>query len=295
MTSKISVIIPFYSNIDWLFEAIESVLNQTYQDFEIIIVNDGSPEVDTDLIDKFCNNNKIKYFRKSNGGPASARNYGLKKATGKYIAFLDSDDIWDPNKLEKQVAFMEANSAIWSQHSYFTFDSTMKKSHIVNTADLKGDVTALLFSSFNAQTSCFMVLREVLIKNNILFPIDMRYGEDNWFYYQLSERFPLYSIDEVLSGYRLRGTNAGNDIIVQFESRIIFYNKIKDKTRMSRFLNLNYKVCQLHYKLYLILSKFIFKKQKSKQLLAKYLYLIPWIGFKMEKTRIIRIKRMNLK
>lgn len=295
MAKKISVIIPFYSNVKWLLEAIDSVLSQSYQDFEIIIVNDGSPEVDTDVINKSRNNNKIKYFKKSNGGPSSARNYGLKNATGKYVAFLDSDDIWHPNKLQKQVEFMEANSAIWSQHSYFTFDSTKEKTHIVNTVDLQGDVTSLLFSSFNAQTSCFMVLREVLMENNILFPIDMRYGEDNWFYYQLSKRFPLYSIDEVLSGYRLRGTNAGNDIIVQFESRIIFYNKIKAETCISNFLRVIYKVCKLNYNLYLILSKLFLKKQKSKQLLAKYLYLLPWIGFKIEKIRIIRSKRESLK
>ena len=101
---KVSVIIPFYNGITRLSEAVQSAINQTYNNLEIIIVNDGSPEDVSDFLEKYGDD--IKYFYKENGGPASARNFAIQKATGDYIAFLDSDDIWLPTKTEKQIQFI---------------------------------------------------------------------------------------------------------------------------------------------------------------------------------------------
>ena len=101
----VSVIIPFYSQLNWLYEAIESVLAQTYPIHEIILIDDRSKENLTTILEKY--GNKVKYVRQKNEGPATARNNGIRMATGDYIAFEDSDDIWLPTKIEKQVAFME--------------------------------------------------------------------------------------------------------------------------------------------------------------------------------------------
>ena len=87
---EVSVIIPFYAGVDWLSEAVDSVLLQTFKDYEIIVVNDGSPENMTEFLTQYSN--KIKYIKKENGGPSTARNVGIDAAIGKYIAFLDSDD-----------------------------------------------------------------------------------------------------------------------------------------------------------------------------------------------------------
>ena len=99
MNKKVSVIIPFYSRLDWLYEAIESVLAQTYPIHEIILVNDGSKEDLTEFLDKY--GKRIIYLKQENAGPAAARNNGIRRATGDYIAFEDSDDVWMPTKLEK--------------------------------------------------------------------------------------------------------------------------------------------------------------------------------------------------
>jgi len=112
---KVSVIIPIYNRLQYLPAAIGSVLNQTYQDFEIIVVDDGSTEDVKGKISEYIKQNpskKIKYFYQENKGVSAARNRGIKEATGEYIAFLDSDDIWVPEKLSLQTEYLAKNKTI---------------------------------------------------------------------------------------------------------------------------------------------------------------------------------------
>lgn len=105
----VSIIIPTYNRGNIIKETINSVLNQTYQHFELLIIDDGSTD-DTKKIVQSIKDNRISYFWQENSGlPAKARNEGLKNAKGNYIAFLDSDDLWLPNKLEKQIKMFEKN------------------------------------------------------------------------------------------------------------------------------------------------------------------------------------------
>ena len=99
----ISVIVPVYNVEKYLKKCLSSIMKQTYKDFELIIVNDGSPDNSEAIIDDFKKKypKKIKAFKKENGGLSSARNYGLEKATGDYVVFLDSDDWFEPDYLEK--------------------------------------------------------------------------------------------------------------------------------------------------------------------------------------------------
>ena len=108
--AKISIIIPTYNSAQYICEAIESVLNQTYKDFEIIVVDDGSTDNTKEVIKPYLN--KIKYIYQQNSGPSAARNRGIKEAKGEYIAFLDADDIWLPQKLELQIKFMEKEKEV---------------------------------------------------------------------------------------------------------------------------------------------------------------------------------------
>jgi glycosyltransferase involved in cell wall biosynthesis len=106
----ISVVIPTYNRASFLKEAIDSVLSQIYRDFELIVVDDGSTDDTPKLLLSY--GKKIKVITKANKGPSSARNRGIKAAKGKWIAFLDSDDVWKPDKLEKQVQFIKENPDI---------------------------------------------------------------------------------------------------------------------------------------------------------------------------------------
>ena len=113
MNPLVSVIMPAYNVQKFISEAIESVLNQTYKHWELLIVDDCSTDDTKKIIETFVNQDeRIKpvYLGKNGGKPSIAKNYALKKVVGKYIAFLDSDDIWMSNKLELQVNIMEENS-----------------------------------------------------------------------------------------------------------------------------------------------------------------------------------------
>jgi glycosyltransferase involved in cell wall biosynthesis len=108
---KISVIIPFYNGAAFLKEAVESVLSQGIEDMEIVLVDDGSTDDSVEKI-KQIKDDRIKVIRQENAGAATARNNGVKLATGKYIGFLDADDLWAPNKLKLQLAEIEKEGGV---------------------------------------------------------------------------------------------------------------------------------------------------------------------------------------
>jgi glycosyltransferase involved in cell wall biosynthesis len=105
--ARVSVVIPTYNRLPTVKDAIESVLNQTYRDFEFWVVDDGSTDGTGEALRTF--GDKVKYVSQNNRGVSAARNLGLRISRGKYLAFLDSDDLWEPQKLEIQVKCMEEN------------------------------------------------------------------------------------------------------------------------------------------------------------------------------------------
>ena len=113
---KVSVIIPTYNRSHYVGEAIDSVLGQTFKDLEIIIVDDGSTDNTKQVLKNYASS--IHYIFQEKKGRAEARNKGLKAAKGGYIAFLDDDDIWLPNKLEKQIIFLDAYPNIGLVHTF---------------------------------------------------------------------------------------------------------------------------------------------------------------------------------
>src|SRR3990172_11149387 len=104
---KVSVIIPTFNCEEYIEETLSSVLFQTFTDFEVIVVDDGSTDNTIKVIKPYLD--KISYIQKDNGGQGSARNLGISLAKGEYLAFLDSDDLWLPDKLSLQVGYMENN------------------------------------------------------------------------------------------------------------------------------------------------------------------------------------------
>src|SRR5690349_3602213 len=104
---KVSVIIPTYNRAQFIARAVDSVLEQTYKDFEIIVIDDGSSDNTQEILKAY--EGKIRYVYQQNKGISAARNRGIQEAKGEYIAFLDSDDVWKPEKLSVQVAILDVN------------------------------------------------------------------------------------------------------------------------------------------------------------------------------------------
>jgi glycosyltransferase involved in cell wall biosynthesis len=109
---KVSVVIPTYNHEQFIGQALESVFSQTFRDFELIVVNDGSPDDTEEVLRPHIESGKIQYIRQENQGVAAARNRGAAEARGEYLAFLDDDDCWPPDKLEWQVAIMESSDIV---------------------------------------------------------------------------------------------------------------------------------------------------------------------------------------
>ncbi|WP_103588448.1 glycosyltransferase family 2 protein [Campylobacter concisus] len=117
---SVTIIMPSYDSEKFIIESIESVLAQTYSNWELIIVDDCSPDDSNKIITKYVDSDgRIKLIKlQKNSGPAVARNTAIEAASGRYIAFLDSDDVWLPNKLETQINFMHNNDLAFTYSSY---------------------------------------------------------------------------------------------------------------------------------------------------------------------------------
>ncbi|MFH1413971.1 MAG: glycosyltransferase family 2 protein [Candidatus Omnitrophota bacterium] len=111
----VSVVIPTFNCARYIAGAVNSVLNQTYKDFEIIIIDDGSTDNTKQILSKYLKqyNGKIRYFYQENRGGTAARNKGIKEARGDYLAFFDADDLWEREKLSKSIAFMQEHNFDW--------------------------------------------------------------------------------------------------------------------------------------------------------------------------------------
>ena len=116
---KVSIIIPAYNHKEYIGETIQSVLNQTFENFELIIVDDGSTDGTTEEIKKY-KDKRIASLWQKNSGPSAAINKGLKVARGKFWGFLPSDDVYEPEKLDQQVGLLEKKNFPWPcSHTYF--------------------------------------------------------------------------------------------------------------------------------------------------------------------------------
>lgn len=270
MQKKVSVIIPFYSQIEWLYEAIESVLSQTYKNYEVILVNDGSKEDLTEFLAKY--GEKINYLEQKNAGPAAARNNGIRHATGDYIAFEDSDDIWLPTKLEKQVAFMEETGARWCHVGFNYWWPESGRKVMVDSSRDYGNVYLQRHISTKIATPAVMLDRSIYKEHDFYFPEETRNGEDDQLYTKLSKYYPLALVQEPLVNVRMRGNNSQTHAIERFNLRTTNYTKWKDEgDNLTPMIHTIYAFYRLYAKMFGKVSTPI------KERIGKYLWAIPYI------------------
>lgn len=155
----VSVVIPTHNRVDLLPRAIESVLNQTYKDIELIVVSDGSTDGTDELMAKYANDSRIKYinYKPAKGGNY-ARNSGFDAASGDYVAFLDDDDEWLPPKIEKQVALMKADDEVGLVYTGINCIYVNENISYPFIPKLRGDLSKeILFRNYVGSTSSVML------------------------------------------------------------------------------------------------------------------------------------------
>lgn len=273
--SLVSVVIPFYNYAEWLDEALESVINQTYNNLEIIVINDGSKEDISNLKHKY--KDKVMFIDKENGGAASARNIGIKKCHGEYVAFLDSDDKWAKDKIERQLISLQKSGKKWGVSTYKTFGR--KKDKIV-IPDIGKNVKEILYNSCKIQTSTVIVEKRILIENQLFFAEDMRKGQDVYLWLKLINLFEYDYITETLTFFRIRKNNSCSSAANHIKTRGMLFEKMKDLDDSlimpQRKLTLvAYKICYFYY---YNLKRLL--KNDSK--ILKLFYLIPWLLFRLD-------------
>lgn len=196
-----SIITPSYNSKSHITAAIESVIAQTYQNWEMIIVDDHSQDSTVEIIKKYQKNDaRIKLFRlQENVGAAEARNIGLRKAGGRFIAFLDSDDLWRPDKLEKQLAFMTKNNI---EFSFTSYDRITENGNYINTVKVPKVITYKKFLKNTIIGTLTVMLNKEIIGKIEMPNIPTSHDMALWCNL-LKSGFSAYGMQENLAKYRV--------------------------------------------------------------------------------------------
>jgi glycosyltransferase involved in cell wall biosynthesis len=206
----VSVIVPTYNTIAYLPDAIDSILKQTFEDFEILLVNDGSTD-STAQWAKQLTDPRIRYIEQKNQGLSAARNTGINLAQGRYIALLDADDLWEPTKLEKQVTLLNANPEVGMVHSWVEFmDGQGRSTGRIWKTQAEGKALSRLLHRNDIAVLSVLVRRECFAKVGGFDPT-LRSLEDWDMWLRLVVHYPIAVIREPLAYYRqLSGSMSRN-------------------------------------------------------------------------------------
>ena len=217
----VSIIVPVYNAAKYISHTIEMVCEQTYKDWELILVDDASSDSSCDVIEKIINSQgkRIRLIRKErNEGAAAARNSGIDASSGRYIAFLDADDVWKPDKLEKQVAFMEKTGAAFSFHSY-------------EFGDEEANPTGRIVRAPKTLKFKEALSRTVIFTTTVMFDT-----EDTATWWRiLKSGYVAYGLDENLAIYRRPGKSLSSNKLVAIERIWFLYRNIADLSVIKSF------------------------------------------------------------
>jgi teichuronic acid biosynthesis glycosyltransferase TuaG len=283
----VSIIIPTYNRTDYLDLTIQSVLSQTYHNIEIIVVDDGTPNNNNEVLCK--KTNKVKYIKIENsGGPAKPRNVGIREAKGKYIAFVDDDDLWLPTKLEKQVIVLENNPDFGLVHGCCEVidENGIKKNEIIGrpgSFDVKhGDVSMRMMGNWTLMMPSPLIRKEVLETVGFFNEQMPSAGEDTEFWTRCSFATQFYYIDEPLAQYRVHSSNISGQkakylVLPLFLKEVLkgqFFSKKIDKQQYLYLLN---SLCRMQIKM----IKTSFLKTFKNLFLLDYFWVVKNNNFKL--------------
>ena len=228
MVDIVSIIMPVYNSEKTVKRAIESIINQTYLNWELIIVNDGSTDKTLEICSEYIDNLKIKIIDKKNEGPSSARNLGINKASGKYIMFIDSDDIYESNIIEKMLNHITSDRMVCCNYYKINFEKKQYKK-IQQDIVVSNDKLQYFVEETQKNTLFNIIwnkiyLKDIIVENNILFDEQIDFGEDlefniEYFKYVKS----AYLIKEPLYNYYIENSSSSfkyreNDFFIRLHN-----------------------------------------------------------------------------
>ncbi|RJS48569.1 MAG: hypothetical protein CIT03_07695 [Methanobacterium sp.] len=230
-----SVLLPSYNHEKYLEEAINSVINQTEEDWELIIIDDASQDNSPLILDKFQKDDRIHIKRHDkNRGIASTLNQALKCSKGDFVAFIASDDVWHPRKLEEQLEILKKDDEqiVWSEGLILNDKSEAtgeKFTQIYKSSPESGYIfPKLLQGNFIFGSS--LILKKSLL-DGLEFDTQLRFLNDHKLYLDLAFKYKFYFIPEALAGYRIHGANTTfNDLSTWYQ----------DSMKLSSYISREY-------------------------------------------------------
>lgn len=226
---KVSIISPVYNSAKFIKETIQSVINQTYENWELILVDDCSNDNSKEIINVFLEkDDRIKYYLlEENSGAAVARNYALEKSTGRFIAYLDADDLWDSKKLEKQIRFMIDNNYGFSCTDYKVIDEEGNLKNKTVKMPLKIDYDLYLKNTI-IQTVGVMVDTYLVSKNLLVMPLIRRRQDAATWCQILKKGFYCYGLNENLAFYRRVNNSLSSNKLKAVKGTWYLYRNIEN-------------------------------------------------------------------
>ena len=219
----VSIITPVYNGEKYVGETIRSVLNQTYRNWEMIVVDDGSKDHSASIVREFAGqDNRIQLVQQPNGGSASARNNGIRRANGQYIALLDADDLWEPNFLESQLALMKEKGAVVVHASYKRINEQSKE--ILRPCMAKKIVTYKQMQMTN-HIGCLTGLYDISKYGKIYLKEELKSVRDDYAYWLDIVKLAgcSYGNQEVLASYRVMASSTTGKKKKLIKAQFTFY------------------------------------------------------------------------
>ncbi|MGA3073859.1 MAG: glycosyltransferase family 2 protein [Bryobacteraceae bacterium] len=230
MTPRVSVIVPAYNAAVYLHYAIDSVLAQTYLDWEIVIVDDGSTDHTRAVVDSYQPqlHDKLQYVHQPKQGVSAARNKGIRAARGEFIALLDADDVWLPHHLERGVQAMDADPAAGLVHARVARIDTrgsVTGQLKVDPKYLSGKIARYIFTRRAHIICSTVVFRKGCLPADGWFDETMRATEDRDLWFRMASRYQVTYVDEVLAYYRISPSSTTSNLDGLLKAQLYFVAK----------------------------------------------------------------------
>lgn len=238
MIPSLSIIVPIYNTEDYLHRCIDSILSQTFEDYELILIDDGSYDTSGIICDYYMNlDSRIEVFHTSNNGVSQARNIGLKKSKGKYVTFIDSDDWIDNNYLaclmKNKADFVCEKYKVWNENNELIYISQEKNNNYYYESLTSSLIIDLLIKGVFNGIACKLYKNSIIKKFSINFDVSIDFGEDTLFNIQYIKYIKSLSIND----------NANYNYVVYHNNRATLSHTYSNEKILTA-KKANYEICK---------------------------------------------------